>query len=277
MDIEVIYDSKKITVEIDNKLFDTLNHLGNVKRGRFGFIKNHISGIDNPKCLQPTISDITFITNPIYGNWLKKMIDAVISADFNSVINSIDSVALSEIKSKCKTDINKAFENAKNELLESYNKSVAGDVESDGYRLGQHLCYCHYNVAGISVRCHLVTEDDGTGHKRPITNEDGQMVINSIMLPFYIINRAINQKGIYESTNSRANTLIKNAIKNYTGIKEWQHISINKNNYDYINLDKKTISTIVKDIKFSLNEIQFIEEIANVDFVQEVNEESVSV
>jgi hypothetical protein len=241
------YDGVHVPVCIHDDLKAVLDHIASVKRGRFGVITDHQSGIDNPKCIRPTVSDITFITNPKYENWLARMVAAVTAVEFLPMVNAMAPKSFQEILVKAKQqNVEDIFNEAKQAILDSLNTSQDGDGE-DGYRMGHRLCYATYTAGDVSVKCHLVTEDDGTGHKRPVANGDGYMEVKSVMLPFFTVSRKVTDKGDWKETNSRVLTLMKDAIKDATGIPEWKTISLGKGNFRTLTLDKATVFGLVSE------------------------------
>ena len=99
----------------------------------------------------------------------------------------------------------------------------------------------------VPVKLHLVTEDDGTGHKRPIAGENGLMTAKSIMLPFYVVNRKVKDPGEWKPTNSRPNTLLKNAIERATGIPPWKVFSLGQGNFTRLTVNGTDIYGLVHE------------------------------
>lgn len=243
----VNYDSVPVPVAFPDDLAGVLDHIATVKRGRFGVITGHRSGEGNPKCERPTVSNITFITNPKYENWLARMVAGVKAVEFPTWVGGLNPDLYAKIKAKAKGgDLHTLFDTAKAEILASLAKSQAGEA-TDGHRLGHRLCYATFDSGDVAVKCHLVTEDDGEGHKRPIVNENGVMEVSSLMLPFFAVHRTVTDHGLWLPTDSRALTLVKDAIKDATGIPEWKTISVGKGNFDTLTMDKATVYGLVAE------------------------------
>jgi hypothetical protein len=241
----VSYNGIPVPVAVPDDLLAAMGHLSSVRRGRFGVITDHQSGVNDDKCLRPTVSDITFITNPRYDRWLTRMDEAVRDIQFPTFIGALNPELYAEITTKAKgQDVEILFNVAKTEVLTSLTKSIAGDSD-DSHRLGHRLCYATFTGGDSPVKCHLVTEDDGTGHKRPIINENGLMQVRSLMLPFYIVHRNVKDHGKWLPTNSRVNTLLKDAIKDATGIPPWKEISLGVGNFNTLTMDKQTVYGMV--------------------------------
>lgn len=243
--VNVQYDNAELPVRVPEELAEVLHHVASVKRGRFGVITGHQSGIDNPKCINPTISDITFITNPRYDRWLDKMQAAVAGVNFLDVINSMPRPKFSEMKAKAKgQEMEPLFNEAKKDILASLQTSIAGDGE-DAHRLGHRLCYATFMAGTTPIKCHLITEPDEEGHKRPTVDEQGYMTVNSLMLPFFIISRKVIDPGLWKPTNSRPLTMMKSAILDQTGLPEWKTISVGKGNFKSLTMDHATVHGLV--------------------------------
>lgn len=248
----VSYDTVPVPVRVPDDLAGVMEHIATVKRGRFGVITGHQSGIDNPKCVRPTVSDITFVTNPRYDKWLERMTAAVKAIEFLPFISNLNPDRFAAMKAKDATSED-LFNTAKNDILASLAKSQDGDG-SDAHRLGHRLCYATFDAGDVPVKCHLVTEDDGTGHKRPVVDGQGMMEVSSIMLPFFAVARKVTSPGEWKPTNSRALTLMKDAIKDATGIPEWKTISVGKGNFKTLTMDKTTVyGMICEPLKVQVN------------------------
>lgn len=241
----VKYDGVPVPVNMPDALNDVCEHIATVKRGRFGVIAGHQSGIDNPKCVRPTISDITFITQPRYDRYLERMRAAVSAVCFLPFVNSLPQSLYQEMKAKDKGgDLEAAFDAAKADVLASLAESLEGDG-GDAHRMGHRLCYATFDAGDVPVKCHLATEKGDDGLMRPIVESNGLMAVDSIMLPFFTVSRKVIDKGDWKETNSRLPTLLKDAIRKATGLPEWKALSLGKGNFRTLTLDKATVYGLV--------------------------------
>ena len=162
--VKVKYDGVPVPVNIPDALNDVCEHIATVKRGRFGVITGHQSGTaGKDKCVRPTISDITFITNPRYDRYLERMQAAVSAVCFLPFVNSLTQSQYKEMKVKNGGEnLEPAFDAAKDEVLASLAESLEGDG-GDAHRMGHRLCYATFDAGDVPVKCHLATEkgDDG--------------------------------------------------------------------------------------------------------------------
>ncbi len=248
MKLEVTYNGNSgIEVNISSELAETLNMIKDVKGGQFAFVEEHVSGvIGENKCVKPYVSSILFHVRPNYRKYLK-----VKKANITGI--TLDDIDITpEIVNKTK-DIQADFEAAKNQLIESIDKSIDGDTESDGYRIGANLCYAHYK----GYRLHLTTastKEDGKTVQRPVTAENGLFTVNSIMLPFYTVNRKDIENGEWLPTNSRVITLIKNQIEKKIRVYAWKNFSLGKGNFKEFHIDSKTIYGKVRNWQPTVND-----------------------
>jgi hypothetical protein len=246
--VQVNYDGVQVTAHMPEDLGDVCEHIATVKRGRFGVVTGHQSGVSNSKCESPTISDITFLTNPRYDRYLERMQAAVTAVQFVTFINGLPASLYDEMKAKDTKSLGleAAFDAAKADILDSLKESQEGDGE-DAHRMGHRLCYATYDAGDVPVRCHLLTEDDGTGHKRPIVDNQGLMVVESLMLPFFTVSRKVIDPGVWKPTNSRLHTLMKDNIRRATGLPEWKALSLGKGNFRTLTMDKTTVYGLVAE------------------------------
>lgn len=242
--VTVKYDGVPVPVNMPDALNDVCEHIATVKRGRFGVITGHQSGIDNPKCERPTVSDITFITNPRYDRYLERMKTAVQAVEFVTFIGKVPN--LKEMKAKNGGEnLEPAFDAAKKDILDSLKDSQSGEGE-DAHR-GHRLCYATFDAGDVPVSCHLATEKGDDGLMRPIVESNGLMSVNSIMLPFFTVSRKVTDPGKWKETNSRLHTLMKDAIRKATGLPEWKALSLGKGNFRTLTLDKATVFGMVAE------------------------------
>ena len=92
-----------------------------------------------------------------------------------------------------------------------------------------------------------MTEDDETGHKRPVATANGLMEVKSLMLPFFTVSRKVTDPGEWLPTNSQAKTLMKDAIREFTGLPSWKELSLGKGNFRTLTLDKATVFGLVAE------------------------------
>ena len=59
--VKVLYCDAPVTVNCPDKIAATLRKLGDVNRGRFAFVTDHVSGtVGKAGCLTPAVSNILF-------------------------------------------------------------------------------------------------------------------------------------------------------------------------------------------------------------------------
>ena len=244
--VTVKYDGVPVPVNMPDALNDVCEHIATVKRGRFGVITGHQSGTaGKDKCVRPTISDITFITNPRYDRYLERMQAAVSAVYFMPFVSSLMQSQYNEMKTKNGGEnLEPAFDAAKAEVLASLAESLEGDG-GDAHRMGHRLCYATFDAGDVPVKCHLATEKGDDGHMRPIMESNGLMAVDSIMLPFFTVSRKVIDKGDWKETNSRLPTLLKDAIRKATGLPEWKALSLGKGNFRTLTLDKAKVYGLV--------------------------------
>jgi hypothetical protein len=216
-----------------------LRQVGEVTRGRFAFVKDHVSGqAGKSGCVTPTVSDILFCTHPRYDLYLQRRKNAIESIEsFEAVAAGMKAERLAELTAKAGGNLDTLFVEAKVNLIDRLQKSLDGDVSSDGFRIAAQECYCHYN----GWRLHLETAKNDSGLMRPVIADNGLMTVGSIMLPFFQAKRTYTRAGVWKPVNSRALTIMQDAIEDATGLADWKAFSLTKANFAYITLNAKKI------------------------------------
>jgi len=243
--VTVKYDGVPVPANMPDDLCAVLEHIATVKRGRFGHVAGHQSGVGDPKCNRPTVSDITFLTQPRYDRWLERMHEAVKAIEFVTFIGKVPNLKEMEAKSKG-VALESIFDTAKAEILDSLQTSQDGDG-TDGHRMGHRLCYATYDAGDVAVKCHLKTERGDDKLMRPVLTENGLMEVGSIMLPFFVVSRKVTDPGDWKETDSRVLTLMKDAIKRATGQPQWKALSLGKGNFKTLTMDKATVFGLVAE------------------------------
>ena len=253
--IKVQYSGNEVEVNCDEQTIATLQEIKNAGRGQFAFIRGHISGLSNKKCLTTEISDRWFLARPKYGNYVRRMTDAICTIDATKAFEYIGSHYSDEERQTIEKYAQKNFEGDESmQLLFDREKETllsrlrGTDKTTSGHRMGQDVNYADWN----GWRIHLVTGYiDGV--KRPVVSENGLMKVDSIMLPFFEIKKSHSRnglrKGVYKLVKSRGDTLMRNAVKRATGISDWKTFSLNNANFESISLSGSKISGWVDDAK----------------------------
>lgn len=242
--MKVAYCDATVTVNVPEHLASQLRKCGPVNRGRFAYVASHVSGTAGEKgCITPYVSDILFCRNPRYDLYLARKRDAIAALpDFAAVHAAAPREAA---KARAATsDVPAEFAAAKAVLLDRIVKSMAGDT-SDPFRMAAEACYCHRK----GWRLHLLTEDTPAPTpdkpkrtvKRPVVDADGRMTVHSIMLPFYTVRRTPVVHGEWKPVNSKADTLMRDAVEAATGLPEFKGFSLTLENFASLTLDAKTI------------------------------------
>jgi len=208
-------------VNIDERTLDALNVLDSCRHGGFATVHNYVSGTSDPKCIVSGVSTINFISRFSYGKRCQRMLERA--------------------KGYVATDA--LHEEARNLVVESLTKTLAGDKESDGYRQGHARCYVH---SGQGIKCHLVTTDgvvDGRKVKVPVLDADGVPTVASIMVSVLEVSRKVHVEGKYKATNSRPLTIAKGEVETYCedGMLPYKMLSLKDGNYDRLTIDKETV------------------------------------
>lgn len=248
----VKYQGEMIEVQIDEKLAAVLDMVASNQRGRFAYVAKHQSGLGDSSCLEPAVSDKWFISNPSYSKYLIRKSAAILAVtDEAEVAANVSTALWDEITAKRgNLTVGQLFCKAKAELLASIVTTQAGD-RTDGFRTGHDACYAYFTGGDVEVKIHLFTEKDGEGHMRPVL-VNGLLLANSIMLPYFLINKRVISAGVYKPVNSRALTLMKRAIETTIdkvhGVKDWTNLSLGAGNFESVSLNNQQIAGLVSDL-----------------------------
>lgn len=248
----VEYMGAGMEVAIDDRLGVILEEVASAHRGRFAYVENHVSGITDPKCIRPAVGDKWFISLPRYSRYLERTVTSVEAVDFFTFTNDPARNNYDEIKKKLNGEnMETVFNKAKEDILKSAKSTQTGD-RSDGYRQGHDRCYAYSTIGDIGVTLHMRTETGPDGRKQPVILPRGYRMVDSVMLPYFLLTRRVKDEGQWKDTNSRVITLMKNAIKDVAGIPEWNTLSLGLGNFSYISLDSKVIFGKVADMTTAL-------------------------
>jgi len=242
----VSYFGQNVEISVTDQTALVIDAVNETGRGQFGYIQNHVSGVPGKdKCVRPSVSNIWFLTNPRYDRYLARLREAVAALDIAKVSALTPIKRWDELREKAakgKKDLTALFATAKEEILASIEKTASGD-RSDGYREGHDRCYVRLG----NVTIHLVTAPGEDGIMVPIRDENGRMIADGCMLPFYTIKRVYADKGEWEETDSRALTIAKECIRKATGLYDFKTFNLAKANFTAITFNSQTIFGFVRD------------------------------
>lgn len=260
----VQYQGQPTEIAMSDDLASVLGEVSSAQRGRFAYVEAHRSGVTDPACNRPTVSDKWFIGNPRYDRYLERKSAAFLPLTLAEVATNVSREQWLKLtgkltaentaaaaKKKPETTIEQLFTKAKAELLKSIVTTQAGD-RSDGFRTGHDACYATFTGGDVSVSIHLKTDDDGNGHKRPFPGSFGLFEASSIMLPYFLLNRRTIDPGDWREVDSKALTLMKRAIEAASGVPEWNCLSLGVGNFKSVSLNSGTILGKVQDMTAAL-------------------------
>ena len=182
--------------------------------------------------IEQPIYDLQVITRFNLGNLYKRKNEALANIRFTDVEKSLDNEP--KLKVLDRDEKIRLFNERKNELIESMNKTLDGD-RSDAHRQGHDRCYASVSDG---VKVHYKTEKGADGTKDPIL-VDGFPVADSIMLSVLELNRHTVLKGSYKTVNSGAPKLMTNAIEKVLNARSvgLKMLSLKGDNFDSLRID----------------------------------------
>ncbi len=125
------------------------------------------------------------------------------------------------------------FDERKQMLMNSLQKSLDGD-RNDSYRQAHDLCYAYVG----DVKVHLQTEGKP---KEPITDEDGNVFVASIMIPYLELNVTETQKGKRKVVNSggavRMGKQIEKCLNKRSHV--YRTLSLKEDNFESLKVDRQ--------------------------------------
>lgn len=266
--ITATVNGAEATLNISDELESVLSHIEDAKRGQFAFIRGHESGeVGKKKCTATDISDKSFLQRPRYDKYLERKIEAIELVEFNQIRGVVTDDQQAKLEAYARSNnmsIETFYDNEKKIVLKRANQE---DPSTAGQRFGQSVNFAHYK----GWRLNLESKKEN-GHTRPVQAENGMYSVKSIMLPFFQIKKSYDREGLrkgeYGKTNSRADTIMRNAIVKATGISAWKSISLGKKNFESISLDHKVIGMDAETKAL----VSFIKPVAVEDVTTEVYE-----
>jgi len=258
-----------ITVNVTEQGAKILDAMNEGARGRFAFVRNHVSGVPGKDgCIASKVSDLWLVTNPRYDLYRERVRTGVLALDLPTVTVALrerydDLAAKAEKAGKSLLEL---YETAKNDILDSLDKTDAGD-RSDAHRQGHDTCYAHVGIATLHL--HTVTGEDG--RKVPAIAENGHMTVEGVMIPNFIVHRRVHVAGEWKPVNSRALTIMKEgimaALRQY-GIRGWRTLNFAKSNYTTVTFNSLDVFGFVRDVETAELDVQlgeYIRYIAELD------------
>ena len=239
----VSYEGGQVEVAMSESAAKVIDAINETQRGSFGYVQDFNSGkVGEDKCERPSVSNIWFLSNPRYDKSVARMVASVTALDLAAVSERSGGLwqKMRDKATAGKKDVTALFDTAKTNILTSLAKTEAGD-RSDALRQAHDRCYVRLD----KVTIHLATAPDAAGIMQPILNENGLMVVDGAMLPFYPIQRVYADKGKWGETDSRALTLMQDAIRLATKLPTFKRISMARLNFTRITFNSQTIYGII--------------------------------
>ena len=200
------------------------------------------AGIASVVGYQPTtnweivpVQDIQLITHISIENLYRRRLEALQEVELADVAPFLPG-APAALSNKSIIECLDIFNDRKAKEIASLEKSLAGERD-DAHREAHDTNYAHFG----SVKVHLVTEDtmvDGKKRKRPVEDDDGNVELNSIMIPYIELNVTTRQKG-KRKDKSGASVLMKNLINRVLNKRSTQlkTLSLKAENFEAFNVD----------------------------------------
>lgn len=128
----------------------------------------------------------------------------------------------------------KLFNERKGQMIHSLEKSLDGDRD-DAHRQAHDRCYAHIG----DVKVHLKTEKDSNGVKQPVTDEDGYVYCDSIMVPYLELNVKEREAGERKVVNSGAPVRMSNMIESCLNKRSvrFKTLSLKEDNFEAFHID----------------------------------------
>lgn len=251
-----VENGSEVTFEalIPDRLKVVMDHASEAGRGQFAFIELHTSGVSNPKCESPRISDKWVCVRPRYDLYLERKRKAVEAMTFDDVL-PLPQHLLDKAKLEGTESYRPLFDTAREELLASVEKSESGRDTRTGYG--------HYN--GVTV--HLRTGKDGKNTILLADPKSGLPVVDSVMLYWYPISERVHDEGKFKSTDSHAKTRMKNHIEGLAMARQWRCISLGQDNFAAVHINGKALLGKVNDLLSAASDAELARVFREISFV----------
>ncbi len=189
------------------------------------------------------LHDIQLITHISIENLYKRRLEALQGIEFADLSKWVNAFAkFDNLSLKGLLDL---FADRKGKEIASLEKSLAAfageTIETDNHREAHKRCYAHFG----DIKVHLVTEGKP---KMPVMDSDGNVELNSIMVPYIELNVTVREEGKRKPVNSGVSVIMKNLIvralnKRSTVLKT---LSLKADNFEVFKIDGKEI--IAEDV-----------------------------
>lgn len=214
------------SVKMTARQANTIETINNTRKGGCGSV---IGYVPTTNWDIPPVQDIQLITHFSTENLYKrrlKALDAIKYADVAPFLGG-DEVLRNLTVKECI----EIFEARKEKMMESLRKSLDGD-RSGAHRQAHDRCYA---IVG-DVKVHLLTEGKPA---MPIEDAEGNVIVDTIMIPYLELNVTERQKGKRKVVNSGKDVRIGNLITKCLNKRSevYKTLSLKEDNFEVFRVD----------------------------------------
>lgn len=230
------------TVKMAAQQANAIQTMNNTRKAGIASVTGYKPTTGWVKDKNPT-QNIQLITHISTENLYKRRLKALQDIEFKDVIVlcADDPVLSGETPDKDGTvygvqGLAGLFNERKQQEIESLEKSLAAfageTIETDNHREAHKRCYAHFG----SVKVNLVTEGKP---KMPVIDEDGNVELASIMVPYIELNVTTVTEGERKTVNSGASVRMKNTIQRALNQRSTQlkTLSLKADNFEAFKID----------------------------------------
>lgn len=220
-------------VNLTAKQAAAIETMTNTRKGGCGSVKGYRP---SSNWITPPVQDIQLITHfstaKLYERRLKAL-EAIEFGDVSKFLASDDKLGNMRF-----ADLIPVFEDRKQMMMNTLQKTLDGD-RSDAHRQAHDRCYAYIG----DVKVHLVTEKDSTGHKVPVEDDNGNVTVDSIMVPYLELNVTEREAGKRKpAPNSGVPVRMGNMIEKCLNKRSvvYRSLSLKEDNFESFNVDRQT-------------------------------------
>lgn len=221
---------------------DAIEQLKSIVKGGIGTVHKYVSTSGR---VTPQVADIQFITGFSVSRLYERKIVALNGIGYDDVKDKAE--RHDRVQQLTEAERIDLFNTRKNGMIASMQKTLDGD-RSDNRRQAHDRMFCTV-AKGVKVHFHgydeeYINEEGNKAKRRMPELIAGLPVAKSINLNILAINKTIIEEGEYRKVNSKAPTLMSNAIESSLNSRSvsMRSLSLQADNFESLVLSRKTFS-----------------------------------
>jgi len=220
-------DGRKVRVSANQA--KAIEGLNNTRKGGCASVVGYIPASNWE--VRP-VHDIQLITHFSTAKLYERRVKALAEVKFGDVMDKL--AGIEKFNGMSITECSDLFTARKRKLIEALTRTLA-DQPKNAHREAHDRCYAHVG----DVKVHLRTEKVD-GLKEPVT-VDGEVICESIMVPYLELNVTERKPGKRKTVNSGAPVLMEKLIEGCLNKRSvvYKTLSLKADNFETFRIDKQ--------------------------------------